>query len=437
MKLERITLLRPNMGNFRSTDAFPPLSLAILAARTPNDIEISFYDDKIEEIPDNDTPDLVALTVETFTARRAYQIAKQYQARNVPVVMGGYQPTFLPQEALQYADAIVIGDAEGSWEQLLLDFRNNKLKKCYQGGNERALNDFVLDRRIFIDKKYPPVIPIQYGRGCRFACDFCSIRAFYPNKFRQRPALQLLEEIKALGYQKLFFFVDDNLFNSKQAFHELLELIQPLKIRWACQISINIAKDELMLDKMTEAGCMMVLIGFESLNNQNLVQMGKRWNLMAGDYLQVVQKFHERKIGIYGTFLFGYDWDTAQTIQHTLDFAIEARLAIANFNPLTPTPGSNLYDRLKKEGRLLSEQWWLDPNYRYGDPIFVPKLMSPNELALHCFEAKKQFYSWKSITQRVLSFQTGFHWFQISIIGLANLISRREIYRKQFRVLGT
>ncbi len=114
MKLERITLLRPNMGNFRSTDGFPPLSMAILAARTPQDVEICFYDDKIEEIPANDTPDLVAITVETFTARRAYQIATQYRERNIPVVMGGYQPTFLPDEALQYADAIVVGDAEGS-----------------------------------------------------------------------------------------------------------------------------------------------------------------------------------------------------------------------------------------------------------------------------------------------------------------------------------
>jgi radical SAM superfamily enzyme YgiQ (UPF0313 family) len=436
MKLERITLLRPNMGNFRSTDGLPPLSMAILAARSPKDVDICFYDDKIEEIPDNDTPDLAAITVETFTARRAYQIAKQYRDRNIPVVMGGYQPTFLPDEALQHADAIVIGDAEGSWERLLADFRKGKLKSRYQGGNERPLNDLVLDRRIFDGKKYPPVVPIQYGRGCRFACDFCSIRAFYQNQHRQRPALQLVEEIKAIGRKKLFFFVDDNLFNSKQSFHELLNLIQPLKIRWSCQISIDVAKDESTLDKMAEAGCVVALIGFESLNNENLVQMGKRWNLVAGDYLSVIKKFHQRGIGIYSTFVFGYDLDTAATIQRTLDFAMEARLEIANFNPLTPTPGSSLYERLKSEGRLLSERWWLEPNYRYGDPIFVPKSMSPDELAQCCFEAKKQFYSWKSIRRRILGSEIGFHWFKTSIIGLANLISRREIYRKQFRVLG-
>ncbi len=436
MKLERITLLRPNMGDYRSTDGLPPMSMAILAARTPKDIEVIFYDDKIEVIPEHDTPDLVAISVETFTARRAYQLARRYRERGVPVVMGGYHPTFLPDETLLHADAIVIGDAEGSWQRLLADFRSGTLQRIYTGGNSQSLQDFVLDRSIFTGKKYMPVEPIQYGRGCRFVCDFCSISAFYKDIIRVRTAVSVAEELKQLNRKKLIFFVDDNLFNSKIALDALLKAIRPLKRRWSCQISIDVAKDESLLDRMAEAGCVFVLLGFESLSAINLKQMNKPWNRVAGNYLEVVKKFHQRGMAVYGTFVFGYDGDTAETIQDSLNFAIEAKLEIANFNPLTPTPGSPLYERLKQENRLLLPQWWLDSNYRYGDPIFVPKSMPPDEFAQKCFAVKKAFYSWSSMTHRVLRSDTEFDWFKMGMVGLANLISRKEVMRKQYRLLG-
>jgi radical SAM superfamily enzyme YgiQ (UPF0313 family) len=436
MKLERLTLLRPNMGDYRSSDGLPPLAMGILAARTPRDVAVTFYDDKVEVIPENDRPDLVAITVETFTARRAYDIAKRYRAKGVPVVMGGYHPTFLPDEALQHADAIVVGDAEGSWEKLLHDFRNNNLQRIYTGGNDRPLDDFRLDRSIFAGKKYAPVELVQFGRGCRFACDFCSIRTFYQDSLRVRQNENMAEELRQFSPRKLIFFVDDNLFNSRESLESLLCILRPLKLRWSCQISIDVARDERLLDRMAEAGCIFALVGFESLSEANLKQMAKPWNRVAGDYLSVVRKFHQRGIAIYGTFVFGYDGDTAETIQDSLDFAMEAKLEIANFNPLTPTPGSPLYERLLQEGRLLSPQWWLDPNYRYGDPIFVPRSMSPKEFSEKCFAAKKAFYSWKSIAHRVLGSDAGIDLFRTGMVGLANLISRKEVMRKQHRILG-
>lgn len=436
MRLERISLLRPNMGDYRSTDGLPPLSMAVLAARTPDDIAVSFYDDKVEVIPDDDVPDLAAITVETFTARRSYELARRYRERGVPVVLGGYHPTFLPDEALQHCDAVVVGDAEGSWEQLLEDFRSGHMQKIYSGGNNRPLDDFALDRSIFAGKKYPPVELVQYGRGCRFACDFCSIRTFYQDNQRVRPATSVAQELAAIDRRKLVFFVDDNLFNSTRDLDALLAAVRPLKLRWSCQISIDVARDEKLLDRMAEAGCVFVLIGFESLSEINLRQMGKRWNKVSGDYLSVTRKFHQRGMAIYGTFVFGYDGDTPQTIQDSLDFAMEARLEIANFNPLTPTPGSPLYTRLEKEQRLLSPKWWVDPMYRYGDPIFTPRGMSAGDFSRLCYEAKRKFYSWPSIATRVLGSKTGFDWFRTGMVGLANVISRKEIMRKQFRVLG-
>ncbi len=436
MRLQRITLIRPNMGNYRSNDALPPLSLAILAARTPPEVAVTFYDDRVETIPEDDTPDLVALSVETFTALRAYEIAAGYRRRGITVVMGGYHPTLMSEEVLAHADAVVIGDAEGCWETLLDDFRHGRLQRRYSGGNDQSLDDYRMDRSIFKGKKYVPVELVQYSRGCRFTCEFCSIDAFYQHKVRVRPVESVVEEIMALDRKKLLFFVDDNLFSSKKELFALLDAIAPLKVRWSCQISIDVAKDEALLDRLRASGCIFVLIGFESLSEENLKQMGKSWNKVSGEYLEIVRKFHRRGMAVYGTFVFGYDHDTPELIEKSLDFALEAKLEIANFNPLTPTPGSALYDRLKKEGRLLKEEWWKDPSYRYGDPILVPKLMTPEVFAKRCFEAKKRFYAWHSIARRLLFSRNRFDLFRFGMVLLANVVSRKEVLRKQHKQLG-
>lgn len=431
----KLTLMRPNLGDFRSSDAMPPLALGILAARSPG-CDITFYDEKVEPIPLQLNSDLVAMSVETYTARRAYALADHYRRQGLKVVMGGYHPTFLPEEALEHADAVVVGDAEGAWESLLEDARQGRLQRKYQGDNFAPLDDYRIDRSIYAGKKYNPVELTQFGRGCRFACDFCSIHAFYGKSVRSRPLEGLRQELETLSRRRLLFFVDDNLFGAKPQLLAMLAMLKPLKIRWSCQISIDVARDDELLDAMAAAGCTFVLIGFESLVPENLKQMGKGWNKVSGDYRSVVKKLHARGIGIYGTFVFGYDHDTPDSIARSVEFAIEARLDIANFNPLTPTPGSRLYSRLEQEGRLLAPNWWSDENWRYGDPIFEPRGMASQVLAEKVFEAKKQFYSWRSIGLRILDNDIGLSPFRTSTTALANLVSRREIYKKHRRSLG-
>jgi radical SAM superfamily enzyme YgiQ (UPF0313 family) len=432
----KLTLIRPNLGDYRSSDAMPPLAMGILAARAA-DWDIAFYDEKAEAVPADDRPDLAALSIETYTARRAYQIADAYRARGVPVVVGGYHPTFLPDEALEHADAVVVGDAEGAWERLLGDLCAGKLAHRYGGGNDLPLTDYRLDRSIYRGKRYAPVEVVQYGRGCRFACDFCSIHSFYGTNVRVRPVAGLVAEIESLPKSKLLFFVDDNLFARKPALHTLLDALEPLGRRWSCQISIDVARDAALLDRMAECGCRFVLIGFESLNAASLLQMGKRWNRVSGSYREVVDALHSRGIGVYGTFVFGYDADTVDAFERTLEFALEARLEIANFNPLTPTPGSALYDRLRDEGRLLFPQWWLDPRYRYGQAIFAPRGMRADELTEGVYETRRRFYSWRSIGRRVLGADVPFSPFHRGLTAVANVISRREIFKKQNLLLGT
>jgi radical SAM superfamily enzyme YgiQ (UPF0313 family) len=431
----KIALIRPNIGDYRSSDAMPPLAMGILAARA-NRHDVSFFDDKAEQVPETLDVDLIAMSVETFTARRAYQLADGFRQQGKRVVMGGYHPTFLPDEALQHADAVVTGDAEGAWETLLNDAENGGLQQIYRGNNQASLVDYRVDRSIFIGKKYAPVELIQYCRGCRFACDFCSIHSFYGPSTRVRPVDLLQIELEQLNRKRLIFFVDDNLFSTTADLNALLAVLKPLKLHWSCQMSIDVARDTKLLDKLAEAGCTYVLIGFESLEPANLKQMKKPWNKVSGSYQHVVRELHQRGIGVYGTFVFGYDFDTPDTIKRSVDFALESKLEIANFNPLTPTPGSGLYDRLRDEGRLLSLRWWLDHDYHYGDPIFVPRSMTPEQLALGAFEAKKQFYAWSSIARRVLRSDNRMPLFGMGMTTIANLISRREVYKKQGRQLG-
>lgn len=437
MKLKNLTLIRPNMGDYRSKDALPPLALSILAALTPPSVTISFYDDRIERIPfEKDMPDMVALSVETFTARRAYEIAKVYRDRNIIVVMGGYHPTLLPEEVLQYADVVVIGDAEGVWEQLLEDFEHDTLKQIYTNPNEMPLDAYKLDRTIFKTKKYLPVELIQFSRGCKHSCDFCSIEAFYHHKVRVRPIDSVVAELKTLNKKHLIFFVDDNLFSTKENLHKLLKAITPLKIRWSCQISIDVARDEALLDHMASAGCVFALIGFESLVYENLEQMGKKWNKNSGDYIDIVDKFHQRGIAVYGTFVFGYDHDTVETIAQSVQFAMDAKLEIANFNPLTPTPNTGLYNRLIAENRLKFDQWWLDPNFHYGDSIFAPKKIDADMFAAQCYEAKQKFYAYPSIFKRIFLSKLKWRPFLFFVLLLANVVSKKEIKNKHHRRLG-
>lgn len=239
-----------------------------------------------------------------------------------------------------------------------------------------------------------------------------------------------------LPSKKFLLFVDDNLFANRVVLGNLLRILTPMRKRWGCQISIDVARDETLLDQLAEAGCRFVLIGFESLNPQNLKQMGKPWNKVAGDYRQVVKALHSRGISIYGTFVFGYDEDTKETIEESFNFALESKLEIANFNPLTPTPNSGLYNRLLKEERLLSPKWWIDPNYSYGAPIFQPKKIDAELLNELCFEAKQKFYSYPSIFNRLLSFEKETKWVDKGVGLVANIISHREIINKQGRSLG-
>jgi radical SAM superfamily enzyme YgiQ (UPF0313 family) len=432
----KITFIYPHLMDTRSSDAMEPLVFAVLAGLTPPEVELDFFDERLEPIPDDHDTDLVALTVGTYTARRAYQIATQFRKRGIPVVIGGYHPSFLPEEALVYADAVVIGDAEGVWGQLVQDAQQGKLKRVYRDSKQPSLEGLKFDRSIFKGKRYKPLVPVQFGRGCRYACDFCSIHTFYGSQTRQRPVAEVVAEIEALN-RKDIIFIDSNLFISIPKAEELFRALIPLNIHWGGQVSIDIAKSTQVLDLMAKSGCFAVAIGFESLREDNLRQMRKGWNLKHGDYDNAIRKFHDRGIMIYGCFVFGYDHDTLDTFDITAEFAIRSRFALVNLIPLTPTPASRLYNQLMDENRLVFERWWIDPNYRYGQATFYPLRMTADELTEGCLRARKMFYGYGSILKRALDPATNSRSiYHLGLFLAGNFITRRELSYKLLHRLG-
>ncbi len=402
----RITIIHPAIGH-RIGEKYirywqmESLPAATIAGCTPKEVEIRFYDDRMEKIPYEEPTDAIAISLETYTAKRAYQIATEFRKRKVPVIFGGFHATLMPEEAERYAEAIVIGEAEEIWPTVIEDLQLGTLKKRYQAKERVPLDNIKVDRSIFAGKNYLPIGLIETGRGCRFPCEFCAIQTFFERSHRQRPIEPIIRELRELKKQKkVFFFVDDNFAADMDSTKALMEELAPLHIRWITQMSINAAHDEEFLVRLARSGCVGTLIGFESLNENNLRSMKKGFNTMKGGYQAALTKLKRHHIRVYATFVFGYENDTIESFNEAVEFAIDARFYIAAFNHLTPFPGTALYKKLEATGALKFDAWWLDDRYRYNDVPFRPKQLSAEEVTRLCVESRRKFYSWKSIIKR-------------------------------------
>lgn len=427
-----IAFIRPSMFASSSKDAMYPLIFPIVKAITPIDVDISFYDERIEKLPDEISANIIALSVETFSAKRAYLLAKKFKKQGKTIIMGGFHITACPDEAAEYSDAIIIGEIENIWQDVINDLKNGELKKRYEAQTPVDLASIKTDFSVFKGKKYNPIGLVQFSRGCKFACEFCSVHAFFKNSIRTKPIEKIIEEIKNIK-ENFVFFIDDNLFSDENKAVELFNALIPLRKKWCCQISIDVAKNKNLLALMKKSGCVLVLIGFESLNIENLKQMGKAANIKNNNYKTVIKNIYDAGIMIYGTFVIGYDSDTKETAAQLCNFAIENKFAIANFNPLMPMPGTKLYERMLNENRLTYEKWWLNDNYSYGDAMLKPKNMTPEELMISCRDARYKFNNPVNIFKRYLNIAN----IKTSVLfWIANLVSRAEIYKKQGKKLG-
>jgi len=384
----------------------PYLGLLKVAALTPPDWDVSIIDEKVEGVDFDQHADLVGITAMTPAVNRGYRIADEFRERGKTVVMGGMHISKLPDEALAHCDAVVVGEAEGLWHTLLDDFRSGGLKKIYkhENGYPSLDNLPLVNWDLYKDKRYLPVHSIETTRGCPHNCEFCSVTNSFGGKFRNRPVDEVEQEIQNLKpfegrfiLKNTVFFADDNIISSRRHAKELLARIIPYNLKWVGQASVNIAKDDEILDLCRKSGCMGILIGFESLSADSLSHMGKQFN-KPQDYIDVIKKVHDYGIGINGSFVLGFDHDDEGIFDRTLEFIVKAKLDVCYFSILTPYPGTRLYSQMRDEGRLIDHDW---SNYNTNYVVYEPKHMTPERLLNGFYDVLKGSFSYSSIFKRL------------------------------------
>lgn len=420
---------KPGKAQYPRTWIMEPLALAALSAMTPQNITRSFQDDRLNEIDYTEDADAVAIPVECYTAARSYEIAEHFRAKGAKVLLGGFHTTLNQEEASQHADAIICGDAETVWAEIIDDLQAGTLKSRYVGIG--GIFCPLPDRSLYAGRNYGPLNLIETARGCSFACEFCSVTKFFNRRYTPRPLDAVIAEVKAVA-SDIIFFVDDNLAVDIPRFKELCRMMLPLRKHWVGQLSIHAAKDESLLALMAASGCAGVLIGFESLNGDTLSDMGKQVNATHSDYSVAIANLRKFHLSIYATFVFGYDQDNDSTFSTTLDFALENKFFFAAFNHLVPFPGTDVHARFKREGRLLYDKWWLDKSVHFGDVVFRPKNFTPEGLAQKCQEYRLKFYSWRSIIKRGMDFRANSYGLRKMLYYFGtNILQEREVLRRK------
>jgi radical SAM superfamily enzyme YgiQ (UPF0313 family) len=440
----KLTLIKPNIGRMEHSlyvdeGRMEPLQLGIIAALTPLDVEVVLYDDRIETIPYDEPTDLVAITVETYTARRAYEISAEYRRRGVPVIMGGMQPTLIPKEVKQHADSVYIGDAEFKWRQVIEDSRRGKMQPVYVAPVGPPQPGTLTRRDIFRGKGYLPITLLQFSRGCRFACNFCAVSTFFDKTHYCRNVREVVAEVEAAEKQ-ILFFVDDNILSNFEAAKALFRELIPLKVHWVSQGSIDMTQDLELMELMVKSGCLGLVVGFESITPQSLRSMKKSPNFIGGfkRYGPQLKIMRDYGLQLWAAFTLGHDYDTRESIEETLEFSWENKFPLAAFNILVPYPGTPLYRQLDAEGRLLyDDKWWLHPEYRFNYAAFQPKNMSPEELTEACWHCRSTYNSLGSLIRRTFDLKTNMrNLYKLGVYLKYSPIFRKEVFKKHSMRFG-
>ena len=372
------------------------LSSLYVAASMPPFVETRIVDEDVEAIDFDLDADLVGISFMTYNAPRAYEIAERFRKeKGKPVIFGGYHPTLMPEEAIQHADSVCVGDAEPNVPIIIEDFVGGRLKPFYDT-RAPSLAGLPIPRRDLIQKSnYAPLDVIQATRGCNRRCTFCSVASFQQYRFRARPVGEVLEELKTLGPNILF--MDDSLTCDRDYAKALFSAMIPLGKRWFSQCGIEIAQDEELLRLASRSGCRGLFVGFESLAEDSLHAWRKGSNI-GKNYRSAVQRLHTAGIAVYAGFVFGSDSDTPDVFARTLDFLLEANIESLQATLMTPFPGTPLFEEMDRQGRIVDRDW---SHYDFGHIVFKPGHLSRETLSQGLAWVKRRFYSRHQIIRRV------------------------------------
>jgi radical SAM superfamily enzyme YgiQ (UPF0313 family) len=415
------------------------LNLPYVAGVTPPDVEVKIVDEAFQKVDFDEKVDLVGITAQTPVVPRAYEIAEEFKKRGVPVVMGGVHASMLPEEALQHVDAVLVGEAEEVWPDLIEDLRKGQLKRIYQGNGFVDSSKLPLPRRELLNEKfYFPLKPLETTRGCPHRCDFCGVSKFFGFRYRNRPISEIERELETLFKEgqvmnpvlrkilslfskdlpyflkrRLLYIIDSDVASNKRFCLELFSLLKEFDLRWWGHAPVSVAFDQKLLEGFSQSGCIALNIGFESFSTKNLQTMGKGFN-QPSRYAEAVKRIHDQGIGIMGTFIVGLDDDDPGVFQRIIDFCINEKLDWALTFIMSPYPGTDSFKRLEKEGRIFCRDW---EKYDSLNAVYQPLLMSPEELEKGMRRIWKDVFSLNSIYKRILKrpwihplFYLGMNW---------------------------
>jgi radical SAM superfamily enzyme YgiQ (UPF0313 family) len=377
---------------------YPIITLPYIAAITPKKHSVKIINENYDTLNFDEDVDIVAITTYTMTAPRVYEIADEFRRRGKKIVLGGYHPTACPNEAILHADSIVLSEAEITWPELLKDAEKGKLKSFYGPNPDFNMDNIPAIRRDLI--KHNPILgAIQTTRGCPNKCEFCAIGSFCHHGVKQRPIKNVVEEIKQME-NKMFVIHDPHLtVNQKYAKDLFKELIsQKVKKTWVANGTANVlgrVNDD-FLKLARKSGCVEWFVGFESVSQMALNGIKKSHNKVE-DFKRMIKRVHNHGMTIQGGIIFGFDEDTIDIFDLTLEKIFEFEIDVLEINILTPYPGTPLYERLDKEGRILTKDW---SRYNQVDIVFEPKNMTVNELYKGTRKIAREFYSWSNIIKR-------------------------------------
>lgn len=411
----------------------PPLSLLMLAAVTPNDVDLKIVDERMEEINFDEPVDLVGITVVTRSASRAYEIAAEFRSRGRIVVLGGIHPSALPEEASQHADSLVLGEGEGAWLQLLNDYRNAAVKPVYRGSPCQDLDALPMPRRDLLrhPEMYATLKVINATRGCLNTCSFCSAGVGLIKRYRERSIQRVMAELEQIP-GRVAIFVDDNIGWDLQYAKNLLRATVPLHIKWSGSVSANVLEDPEFVELAARSGCTILSVGFESLSHEAIRNMRKHNTNDPGRYAALISRVHRSGIAVQGNFIVGFDEDDKSTFPALVDFINKTHIEIPWVSPLVPYPGSVLFRQYEAEGRLIHKVW---DHYDTGGGqcVFLPKQMTPDELMEGFFNILSEVYSARSIATRLGRAGT---WLSASVLATLhiNLQYRLSIPTREHRV---
>ncbi|MBK5276488.1 MAG: B12-binding domain-containing radical SAM protein [Desulfuromonadales bacterium] len=378
------------------------VNLPLLAALTPPGHTITIVEEAVETDDINQDVDLVGITVLTEYALRAYEIGDAYRKKGVKVVMGGIHPTIVPDEALEHADAVVVGEAEGVWPQLVSDAASGQMQRIYRADKTTALEGLPMPRRDLLSGSHyqgrvPMPIGVETSRGCPYDCEFCCIGQSLGSQYRVRPVQEVIAEIESIDSPHLFF-VDDALALNRDSAKKLFTEMIPLGKRWLAQGTVSLAEDPELLGLMKRAGCLGLLVGFESVQKDTQDEVSKIRNLKVG-YYEAMHRFHNEGFGILGCFVFGFDFENKDVFDQTLEFIMKSHMDCVQLRILTPYPGTRLYKRLISEDRLFSHDWWLH-GYPPDTLLYQPHGMTADELINGFARLNRQAYTFGAMTKR-------------------------------------